>query len=169
MTELIDLRIWAGDLAAEFYKQTGAEHFVAGDLSQLPAGMMVSEATAQLIIDKLESEPAIGFDRHSKIYNLVVETMNLANALSDNPQATPEDVLRDAAKQERVHPRDVSFIMDKLSVRQCRALVNHQGFKPDASLTWAIDLGLITPDGAFTDKGKTFLGDLRNPPQASGL
>lgn len=78
-------------------------------------------------------------------------------AISDSRDATIESVLEAAKTQISIHFRDVSFIMDRLSVRQCRAFVQHEGFTPNRDLAWAIELGLIAANGAFTNKGSEFL------------
>lgn len=94
---------------------------------------------------------------------LAAQTKIEDKAVSDNYGLSLAQVLDEVAKQETVHPRDVSFIMDGLSCRECQAFVTHHCFPLDSAsdnrgIGWALKLGLIdAKSGKFTEKGKSFM------------
>lgn len=112
----------------------------------------------EIVDEPISAEPAIVTSNETGLVYDQPQPLTgiIAEALVDAPAHTLVSVLEVAAKQEHIHPRDVSFIMDGLSVRQCRAFVTHSGFSLDSALDWALKLGLVLPNGEFTPKGHAF-------------
>lgn len=148
---------WNDELPENMGKNTAfyatEEKANAGFQFKLARGYtLVNENELEPVQTMIEVDPAV-------VPAPAVATERKPEAIVDTTLDINE-VMATAAKQDRVHYRDVSYIMDALTVRQCRAFVNYQGFQPDQSLTWAINLGLIKPAGGFTDKGRAFLGSI---------